>query len=270
MLFRSLHIQNKTFSRSELDGLVDLSIKHLGAKGLLYIRFNKDGSPDSPVSKFLPKDFLQQAQQIIPSLKAEDTLFIVSDVYEDAWTVLGKLRLELGNKLKLIDENEYKFVWITDFPMFEWSKEDKRWGAMHHPFTQPAATLDKKLTNDDIKNLKARAYDITCNGYELGGGSIRIHESEMQKKVFDILGISEKDAHEKFGFLLDAQNFGYPPHGGFALGLDRIIMLLAKTKSIREVIAFPKTQSGSCPMMETPATVDEKQLKELGIKFKQK
>jgi len=262
----AIHVSDKTFSRSELDGLVSTSIKKLGAKGLLYVRFNEDGSPDSPVSKFLPQDFLKQAQSVFPSLTAKDTLFIVSDVYEDAWTVLGKLRLELGNRLGLIDKDDFKFVWVTDFPMFEWSKENKRWNAVHHPFTQPSHALDKKQSDEDLKKLTARAYDIVCNGCELGGGSMRIHDSEMQKKVFEILGISEKDAQEKFGFLLNAQNLGYPPHGGFALGLDRLIMILARVGSIREVIAFPKTQSGSCPLMDTPASVDAKQLKELGIK----
>jgi aspartyl-tRNA synthetase len=258
----ALHVTNKIFSRSELDKLVELSIKQLGAKGLLYIRFHEDGTPDSPVSKFLPTDFFKQARELFPTLSVNDTLFLVADKYKDAWTVLGKLRLELGKQLGLIDPNVYKFLWVTDFPLFEWSEEDKRWLSVTHPFTQP----QKGWEHMDRGDMKGRAYDIICNGYELGGGSIRIHDPEMQLKVFELLDIPYADAQKHFGFLLEAQALGCPPHGGFALGVDRLIMLLAKTDSIREVIAFPKTQSGSCPMINTPSPIEERQLKELHLK----
>lgn len=258
----ALHVQNKIFTRSELENIVSKSIKIFGAKGLLYIRFHHDGSTDCPVSKFLPEDFFKQAREIFPTIEAEDTLFIVADEYNDAWNVLGKLRLSLGKDLNLIKEDEFKFLWVIDFPMFEWSKEDKKWNATHHPFTQPHAGWEKQ----DIGQIKARAYDIVCNGEELGGGSIRIHDFQMQSKIFDIIGISKEDAEKKFGFLMQAQKFGYPPDGGIALGIDRLIMILGGTNSIRDVIAFPKTQSGTCLMMETPSVVDPLQLKDLSIK----
>lgn len=258
----ALHIKNKIFTRSELENLVSKTIKSLGAKGLLYIRFHEDGSPDCPVSKFLPNDFFKQAREIFPTLEAEDTLFIVADEYQEAWNILGKLRLMLGKDLSLINEAEFRFIWITNFPMFEWSKEDKKWNAMHHPFTQPHSGWEKQ----EIGDVKARAYDIVCNGEEIGGGSIRIHDFEMQSKIFNIIGITPEEAERKFGFLLQAQRLGYPPDGGIALGIDRLIMTLAGTHSIRDVIAFPKTQSGTCLMMETPSQVDALQLKELSIK----
>jgi aspartyl-tRNA synthetase len=258
----ALCVKNHAFTRSELEGWVNLAIKSFGAKGLLYIRFNEDGSSDSPVAKFLPDDFFRQARELIPDLTVNDTLFLVAGAYNDAWSMLGKLRIEFGKKLNLIDENVWKMFWVTDFPMFEWDAEGKRWNAMHHPFTSPEIGWEKM----EIGSVRARAYDMVCNGEELGGGSIRIFDAETQSKVFDVLGMSREAAQHKFGFLLNAQEYGFPPHGGLAFGIDRLIMLFSKTESIREVIAFPKTQKGSCPMMDTPSTVDEAQLKDLHIK----
>ncbi|MCK4265560.1 aspartate--tRNA ligase [Candidatus Babeliales bacterium] len=257
-----IHVKEKEFTRSELDNLVDKAIKKFEAKGLLYVRFKEDGTPDSPVSKFLPEDFLKQVREIIPTLSTKDTLFFVAGKYKESWGVLAKLRLLLGKNLNLIDKNKFKFLWVTDFPLFEYNEDEKRWDSVHHPFTQP----EKDWENLELKDVKSRAYDLVCNGQEIGGGSIRIHDSEMQSKIFDLLGISQKEAEEKFGFLLEAQQLGFPPHGGFAFGQDRFLMILSGSDSIRDVIAFPKTQSGTCPLMKTPSKVDDKQLKELQIK----
>ena len=243
--------------------MVDITIKKFGAGGLLYIRFNEDGSPDSPVSKFLPSDIFRQLREVYPDLQASDTLFLVGDEYAKAWTVLGKLRLHLGKMLELIDQNVFKFVWVTDFPMFEYRPEDKRYYSVHHPFTQP----HKHWEDFEPHEALSRSYDIVCNGEELGGGSIRIHTAQMQQKVFEILGISSDEAEKQFGFLLEAQGLGLPPHGGIALGIDRLMMILSKTQSIRDVIAFPKTQSANDPMMQTPSEVDKEQLKELQLRL---
>ena len=267
----ALFVKDKDFTRSELSNLEKFAKTKLGASGLLYIKITNDKNVESPVSKFLPTDFISEIQKIISDANVPGTIFIVADKFKKAWGVLGKLRLEFAKKLNLINseetfnvEDEFNFAWIVDFPLFEWDEKEKRWFAVHHPFTLPQGEIKKS----DLENLKARAYDLVCNGEELGGGSIRIHDSKMQQEIFEILGIEKKEAQDKFGFLLEAQELGFPPHGGFALGLDRLIMLLGKTDSIRDVIAFPKTQSGVCPMMQTPSSVDEKQLKELGIKIK--
>lgn len=260
----ALFVKDKDFTRSELSNWEKFAKTKLGANGLLYIKITNDKNIESPVSKFLPTDFVSKMQKIISDIKLPGTIFVVADEFKKAWGVLGKLRLEFAKKLNLINEDEFNFAWVVDFPLFEWDEKEKRWFAVHHPFTMPQGGIDK----DNLENLKARAYDLICNGEELGGGSIRIHDSKMQQQVFEVLGIEKKDAQEKFGFLLEAQELGFPPHGGFALGLDRLIMLLGKTDSIRDVIAFPKTQTGVCPMMHTPSSVDEKQLTELGLKLK--
>ena len=255
----ALHVADYDFARSELDAIVDRA-QQLGAKGLLWIRF-KDGIADSPVAKFLPADFYEKAKAVVPGLNPKSTLFIIAGEYHEAWTLLGRLRVELGNKLNLIPHDQYHFSWITDFPMFEFDMGAKRWNAMHHPFTSPQPGWENSSTQD----IKARAYDVVLNGFELGGGSIRIHEAAVQDKVFDLIGLSKEKAKDEFGFLLEAQELGFPPHGGIALGIDRLIMLMTKASSIREVIAFPKTARGIDPMMEAPSPLEQEKLKEYGL-----
>jgi aspartyl-tRNA synthetase len=258
----ALCVKNKKFSRSELDGWVDKVIKEFGAKGLIYIGFKDKKTPSGPIAKFLPESFFSMLKNEIPDLTTKDTIFASADEYSVAWDLLGRLRIELGKSLKLIDKSKHAMFWVTDWPMFERNENENRWEAKHHPFTSP----QKGWEQLDTDKIKARAYDLVYNGEELGGGSIRIHDSETQYKVFELLGISREKAKQKFGCLLEAQNMGYPPHGGIAFGLDRIMMMLAGADSIRDVIPFPKTQSGQCLMMETPSAVEEKQLLELGIK----
>ncbi|MBU4269468.1 aspartate--tRNA ligase [Candidatus Dependentiae bacterium] len=260
-----IFVPNQEFSRSEISNLENFAKEKLNAGGLLSIKITNDKNIESAVQKFLPSNFLLELQKFIPEIqKCSGTIFIVADKFKRAWDILGRFRLELGKKLNLINKDEFNFLWVTDFPMFEWSEEEKKFNAMHHPFTSPTDSLK----TDNLESVHAKAYDLVCNGEEVGGGSIRIHDSELQAEIFKIIGIDKKEAENKFGYLLEAQQLGFPPHGGLALGLDRLVMLLGKTDSIRDVIAFPKTQSGTCPMMQTPSEVDEKQLKELHIKIK--
>jgi aspartyl-tRNA synthetase len=258
----ALHVNQKQFTRSELEGWVNKAL-NMGAKGLLWIRFNEQGEVESPVAKFLAPDFLSKVQTVIPTVKAGDTLFLIAGKYSEAWTLLGRLRCALAAELNLANENEYRFCWVTDFPLFEFDEGEKRWNAVHHPFTSPQEGWKDK----DLGQIKARAYDVVLNGYELGGGSIRIHNIEFQKQMFEILGLDESKMQEKFGALLTALEMGCPPHGGLALGLDRIIMLMTKSKSIRDVIAFPKTQKGNDAMMKAPGEVEEKDLVLYGLKY---
>jgi aspartyl-tRNA synthetase len=223
----------------------------------------KDGVVDSPVSKFLPEDFLKQVQAQIPDVKNGSTLFLIAGKYQEAWTFLGRLRLELAAMLDLIPEGEFNFSWVTDFPLFEYDEETKQWSSVHHPFTSPQGGWE----NQDRAVMKARTYDVILNGIELGGGSIRIHTAEVQDKVFDMLGLDKEVAQKKFGFLLEALELGFPPHGGIAIGIDRLIMLMTNSSSIREVIAFPKTQRFYDPLMDSPVVVDQPQLKEYGLQF---
>ena len=273
----ALHVTGQDFSRGDLDKWVNRALE-LGAKGLVYINVKDDNTFESPISKFLPADFLKQAQTIFPGITAGSTLFLVAGQYKEAWNVLGRLRLELARQLKMIPYEKDAFLWITDFPLFEYAapgvapgerrgdEKTKQWNAVHHPFTSPQEGWETQ----EQDQMKARAYDIVLNGTELGGGSIRIHEREMQDKVFEILGLDKEKAQEKFGFLLEAQELGFPPHGGIALGLDRLIMLMTRSASIREVIAFPKTQRGYDPMMQAPTPVDDTVWREYGLRLNKK
>jgi len=272
-----LHVKGHDFSRGDLDKWVNRA-QELGAKGLVYINVKDDNTFESPIAKFLPADFLQRAQTIFPDVvpdearrsssgaKTGSTLFLVAGPYKEAWEVLGRLRLELGRQLKMIPYDKDAFLWVTDFPLFEYDAKTKQWNAVHHPFTSPQAGWESK----EREAMKARAYDIVLNGVELGGGSIRIHDREMQDRVFEILGLTKEKAEEKFGFLLEAQELGFPPHGGIALGLDRLIMLMTRSSSIREVIAFPKTQRGYEPMMQAPTPVDDTVWREYGLRLNKK
>ncbi len=255
-----LQVKSKNFTRSELDAYVEWARK-AGSSGLLWVRVGENNTLEAPVAKFFPPDFFNQLKTICPSLEQGDTLFLLAGQYDEAWVHIGRLRLELARDLGIIPVGKLHLSWVTDFPLFEYDKESKQWNSMHHPFTSPQEGWEKL----EPGQMKARAYDIILNGVELGGGSIRIFNSEVQNKVFQLLGLDEKAMHDKFGFLLEAQEYGFPPHGGIALGLDRLLMLLTNATSIREVIAFPKTARGYDPMMQSPTGVDDKQLKEYGL-----
>jgi aspartyl-tRNA synthetase len=261
-------------SRKEIDLLTEEAVS-FGAKGLAWIKV-KNGF-ESPIAKFFNEEIMKEMAR---RLEAEegDLMIFVADEEKVVHNVLGRMRIEFGRRLNLIRPG-YEFVWITDFPLLEWNKEEGRFEAMHHPFTSPMDEDIEKLFSVNIANLKpetsdfrlftevkAKAYDIVLNGYEIGGGSIRIHRRDLQRKMFEILGISEEEGKIKFGFLLDAFEYGAPPHGGIALGLDRLVMIMVGATSIRDVIAFPKTQKASCLMSGTPSQVEPKQLKELSIK----
>ncbi len=252
------------YSRKELDKLNDF-VKIYKAKALSYLKYSSKELSGS-ISKVLSEE---EKSSLISHLGLEenDLVLIVADQYPITKTSLGALRCKLGKDLDLIDKDKYNFVWVTEFPMFEFSEEENRYVAAHHPFTSPRKEdLDKLLT--DKPHCYSRAYDLVLNGYELLSGSIRIHDSETQKKVFDAIGLTDEEAKQKFGFFLEAFKYGAPPHGGVGIGLERIIMILAGTENIRDVIAFPKTASAACLMTEAPNVVDEKQLNELGIKLK--
>ncbi len=258
----ALHVQGQTFSHTELNKWVDRAQK-IGARGLLWIRIKENFVVDSPVSKFLPNNFVDQLKTQFPTLAVGDVFFVIAGEYKVAWDLLGKLRLLVAKEINCIPSGEFNFAWITDFPLFEYDKKDKRFYAMHHPFTSPEQDWHDKAP----ETLNARAYDIILNGVELGGGSIRIHDRKTQQQMFDWLSLSTQEVQTKFGFLLKAQELGFPPHGGIALGIDRFIMLLTGSASIRDVIAFPKTQRGYDLMMNAPTPVQENVMQEYGMKF---
>ena len=248
--------------RKKIDKLVEFA-KGYGAKGLAYIAIGEDGTVKSSFAKFMKEE---EMQALIQAMKGEngDLLLFAADKTKIVWDVLGALRLELAKQMDLLDKNEYRFVWITEFPLLEWSEEDERFTAMHHPFTMPMEE-DLQYIDTEPGRVRAKAYDIVLNGNEIGGGSVRIFQDDVQEKMFEALGFTKEEAQKQFGFLLDAFKYGVPPHAGLAYGLDRLVMLMAKVDSIRDVIAFPKVKDASCLMSEAPDIVDEKQLEELGI-----
>lgn len=248
--------------RKKIDALIEYA-KTYGAKGLAYIVINEDGSYKSSFAKFMTDE---QMAALVNAMEGKpgDLLLFAADKKKVVWTVLGALRCHLAELMGLVDKNEFRFVWITEFPLLEWSDEENRFTAMHHPFTMPMEE-DLQYIDSDPGRVRAKAYDIVLNGNEIGGGSVRIHQNDVQEKMFECLGFTKAQAHERFGFLLDAFKYGVPPHAGLAYGLDRLVMLMAKQDSIRDVIAFPKVKDASCPMTNAPDRVDDKQLAELGI-----
>lgn len=248
--------------RKKIDKLVEFA-KGYGAKGLAYISIGQDGTVKSSFAKFMKEE---EMTALIQAMKGEngDLLLFAADKTKLVWDVLGALRLELAKQMGLLDKNEFKFVWITEFPLLEWSEEENRFVAMHHPFTMPMEE-DLQYIDSDPGRVRAKAYDIVLNGNEIGGGSVRIFQDDIQEKMFEVLGFTKDEAYKRFGFLLDAFKYGVPPHAGLAYGLDRLVMLMAKEDSIRDVIAFPKVKDASCLMSEAPDVVDPKQLEELGI-----
>ncbi|MFQ9511354.1 MAG: aspartate--tRNA ligase, partial [Lachnospiraceae bacterium] len=250
--------------RKKIDALVEFA-KGYGAKGLAYLAINEDGSYKSSFAKFMKEEELEAIVSKMEG-KPGDLLLFAADKTKLVWDVLGALRLEIAKNLGLLKKDEYKFLWITEFPLLEYSEEQNRFVAMHHPFTMPMEE-DLQYIDTDPGRVRAKAYDITLNGTEIGGGSVRIYQSDVQEKMFEVLGFSKEDAYDRFGFLLNAFKYGVPPHAGLAYGLDRLIMLMAQEDSIREVIAFPKVKDASCLMTDAPNVVDQKQLDELEIAF---
>ena len=251
-----------SFTRNQMDNLVEYT-KSLGAGGLVYFKWTEQGV-ESIVEKFLGKPLMEAIARAMGARQG-DLILLVSDMWGKAYTILGALRLEMARRMNLVDESKNELLWVTEFPMFEWSAEEKRHVFMHHPFTSPHPD-DVGILESDPGKARARAYDLVLNGNEIAGGSIRIHDSALQSTVFRLLGIEEEEAQRKFGFLLNAFKYGAPPHGGIAFGFDRIAMILTGMKSIRDVIAFPKTASAVSLMDEAPGEVDEKQLRELHIR----
>ena len=264
-IVRGIRIPNGAkYSRKEIDDITKLAVS-FGAKALANIIYNEDGTAKSPVLKFVTEE---QAQQIKERAQAQDgdIIFFVADRPKTVYDIMGRLRLHFGKSLNLIDESKHALLWVVDFPMFEWSDDEQRFMAMHHPFTSPCLEDLDKLESGDLGNVKSIAYDIVYNGTELGGGSVRIHSPEVQKKIFKALGLTEEEAQQKFGFMVNALQYGTPPHAGLAIGLDRMIALLARTDSIRDVIAFPKNSAAKDLMSDAPAEADYKQVRELYLK----
>ena len=250
--------------RKKIDKLVEFA-KGYGAKGLAYLVINADGGFKSSFAKFMTEEELSALVSAMEG-KPGDLLLFAADKNKIVWNVLGALRLEMAKELDLLEPNQYHFLWVTDFPLLEWSEEENRYMAMHHPFTMPVEE-DWENVDTDPGAVRAKAYDIVLNGTELGGGSVRIHQNDIQEKMFEVLGFTKESAHEQFGFLLDAFQYGVPPHAGLAYGVDRMVMHMVHADSIRDVIAFPKVKDASCLMTEAPGAVDEKQLAELSLQI---
>ena len=248
--------------RKKIDKLVEFA-RGCGAKGLAYIAIQEDGTVKSSFAKFMKEE---EMTALIAAMDGQpgDLLLFAADRNKIVWNVLGALRLQLAEEMGLLDKNEFRFVWITEFPLLEWSDEENRFMAMHHPFTMPMEEDWDKIDTDP-GSVRAKAYDIVLNGNEIGGGSVRIHQNDIQEKMFEVLGFTREQAWEQFSFLLTAFKYGVPPHAGLAYGLDRLVMLMAGEDSIRDVIAFPKVKDASCLMTEAPAPVDARQLEELAI-----
>ncbi len=250
--------------RKKIDALVEFA-KTYGAKGLAYLAVEEDGSYKSSFAKFMTEDELSN---IVKTMEAKpgDLLFFAADKNKVVWDVLGALRLEMARQLDLLKKDDFKFLWVTEFPLLEWSDEENRFKAMHHPFTMPMDE-DWQYIDSDPGRVRAKAYDIVLNGTEIGGGSVRIHQSDIQKKMFHVLGLTDDIVNERFGYLLEAFKYGVPPHAGLAYGLDRVVMLMVGADSIRDVIAFPKVKDATCLMTNAPDVVDQKQLDELALKI---
>jgi aspartyl-tRNA synthetase len=249
------------YSRAQLERLEEVA-KEWGAKGLAYLVFDETGEVRSPIAKFLSEEELAAFRS-----EPGSTVLFGADEAAVVSRVLGQLRLHLGRELGLVDEEAWSWLWVTDFPMFEWREEDQRWGAVHHPFTRPTPEWEERF-DEDPANARTFAYDLIGNGNELGGGSFRMHEPDLQSRVFDVLQLSAEEQRTKFGFLLDALAMGAPPHGGIAFGIDRMMMVLAREPNLRDVIAFPKNQAGLDPMSGAPSELEEEQLRELGIQLR--
>lgn len=260
---RGINVEGQgAMPRKKIDALVDFA-KGVGAKGLAYLCINEDGTYKSSFAKFMTEEELKGMVEALEG-KPGDLLLFAADENDIVYEVLGSLRIEMAKQLELLDKNQYNFLWVTEFPLLEYSKEEERYVAKHHPFTMPMEE-DLALLESEPGKVRAKAYDIILNGTELGGGSIRIFQNDVQEKMFEALGFTKEDAYERFGFLLNAFKYGVPPHGGLAYGLDRLVMLMAKEDSIRDVIAFPKVKDASCIMSDAPNVVDDKQLEELAI-----
>mgnify|MGYP000985843838 FL=1 len=260
---RALNIKGgNNFSRNEIDELTDKANSY-GAKGMAWIAIDTDGSLRTLLTKFLTES---EVKEIIETCKSEpgDLIIFCADELPVVYKTLGNLRLDIGDKLGLRKKDDYKFLIVTDFPLLEWSEEENRYIAMHHPFTMPA-DINKFMKKEELGKMNAKSYDFVLNGIELGSGSIRIHRSDIQQRMFEILGFNDKEIKDRFGFMIEAFSYGTPPHGGFAFGLDRLVMLMAKADSIRDVIAFPKMRDATCPLTEAPSTVAKDQLDILGI-----
>jgi len=252
------------YSRKDIDKMTEVA-KQYGAKGLAWVKV-VDGELNGPVAKFLTS--IQADLTNALGLEDKDLVLFVADTLDVANATLGALRGRIAKELGLIDTDKFNFLWVVDWPMFEWSEEEGRYMSAHHPFTLPQAETAHELEGE-LANVRAIAYDIVLNGYELGGGSLRINQKELQERMFKALGFSAEEANDQFGFLLEAMDYGFPPHGGLAIGLDRFVMLLAGEENIREVIAFPKNNKASDPMTQAPSTVALKQLEELNLQVEQ-